>query len=139
MFLCLAVTRVLGLKLKCSLYLRKVIDTTLIISILNSMAKLFDMVLCDRLNHWFRPLRKQAGAQRCRGCLEHIATLRLLIDTARRKKEKLCVMFVDFLKAYDLMPRNKLFVELKRLGCGLVMLGALTAMYRVTQSVVGLA
>ncbi len=109
------------------------------ISILNSMAKLFDMVLCDRLSNWFRPLREQAGAQKGRGCLEQIVTLRLLIDTAKRKKQKLFVMFVDFSKAYDLIPRNKLFTVLKRLGCGVVMLGALTAMYRVTQSVVGAA
>uniref|UniRef100_A0A0P4VRG8 Reverse transcriptase domain-containing protein n=1 Tax=Scylla olivacea TaxID=85551 RepID=A0A0P4VRG8_SCYOL len=109
------------------------------ISILNSLAKLFDMVLCERLSHWFRPLREQAGAQRGRGCIEHIVTLRLLVDTARRKKEKLFVMFVDFSKAYDLIPRNKLLTVLKRLGCGMVMLGALTAMYRVTQSVVGSA
>ncbi len=109
------------------------------ISILNSMARLFDMVLCDRLSHWFRPVREQAGAQRGRGCLEQIVTLRLLIDTAKRKKQKLFIMFVDFSKAYDLIPRNKLFTVLKRLGCGMVMLGALTAMYRVTQSVVGTA
>lgn len=99
------------------------------ISILNSMAKLFDMVLCDRLSHWFRPLREQAGAQRGRGCLEQIVTLRLLIDTAKRKKQKLFVMFIDFSKAYDLIPRNKLFIVLKRLGCGMVMLGVLIAMY----------
>ena len=109
------------------------------ISILNSMAKLFDMVLCERLSHWFRPLREQAGAQRGRGCLEQIVTLRLLIDTAKRKRQKLFVMFIDFSKAYDLMPRDKLFIVLKRLGCGVMMLGALTAMYRVTQSVVGTA
>ncbi len=109
------------------------------ISILNAMAKLFDMVLCDRLSHWFRPLREQAGAQKGRGCLEQIVTLRLLIDTAKRKKQKLFVMFIDFSKAYDLIPRNKLFAVLQRLGCGVVMLGALTAMYRVTQSVVGTA
>lgn len=109
------------------------------ISILNSMAKLYDMVMCNRLSCWFRPLREQAGAQRGRGCLEHIVTLRLLVDTAKRKKEKLFVMFIDFSKAYDLIPRSKLFIVLKRLGCGLVMLGALTAMYRVTQSVVGAA
>ncbi len=79
------------------------------ISVLNSMAKLYDMVLCERLNCWFRPFREQAGAQKGRGCLEHIVTLRLLVDTAKRKKEKLFVLFVDFSKAYDLIPRNKLF------------------------------
>ena len=106
---------------------------------MNSMAKLFDRVLCDRLSHWFRPLREQTGAQRGRDCLEQIVTLRLLIDTDKRTKQKLFIMFIDFSKAYDLIPRNKLFTVLKRLGCGRVMLGALTAMYRVTQSVVGTA
>ncbi len=101
------------------------------ISILNSLAKLFDKVLCNRLNWWFRPLREQAGAQRGRGCLEHIVTLRLLVDAAKRKKLKLFVMFIDFSKAYDLIPRSKLFVVLKRKGCALVMPRALTGCHRV--------
>ena len=58
-------------------------------------------------------------------------TLRLLIDLARKKKEKLFVVFVDFSQAYDLVPRRKLFEVLKRLGCGAVMLAALVAIYRV--------
>ncbi len=71
------------------------------------MVKLFDMVVCERLSRWFRPLREQAGAQKGRGCLEH---------TAKRKKEKLFVMFVDFSKAYDLIPRSKLFFCVEKTG-----------------------
>ena len=63
----------------------------------------------------------------------------LLIDIAKRKRQKLFVIFIDFSKVCNLMPRDKLFIVLKRLGCGVVMLGVLTAMYRVTQSVVGTA
>ena len=47
--------------------------------------------------------------------------------------------FVDFSKAYDLVPRNMLFVVLKRLGCGAVMLSVLISMYSVTQSIIGTA
>ena len=86
------------------------------ITVINCIAKLYDMLLCDRLNLWFSPPREQAGAQRKRGCVEHITTLRLLTDTARRKKKKLFVTFVDFSKAYDLVPRNVLFNVLKRIG-----------------------
>ncbi len=107
------------------------------ITIINSLAKLYDMILCDRLNLWFRPFREQAGAQRKRGCLEHIVTLRLVTDTARRRKIKLFVTFIDFSKAYDLVPRKVLFNILKRLGCGTVMLAALVAMYRTTESIIG--
>ena len=109
------------------------------ISVISSIAKLFDMVLCNRLELWFKPYREQAGAQRGRGCIEHIVSLRLLTDFAKKKKKKLFITFVDFSKAYDLVPRNMLFSVLKRLGCGVVMLGAINAMYSVTQSVIGTA
>ena len=109
------------------------------ISVINSIAKLFDMVLCNRLELWFKPYREQAGAQRGRDCIEHIVTLRLLTDFAKKKKRKLFITFVDFTKAYDLVPRHMLLSVLKRLGCGAVMVGAIGAMYSVTQSIVGTA
>ena len=46
---------------------------------------------------------------------------------------------MDFSQAYDRVPRFMLFCVLKRLGCGMVMLSALVAMYQVTQSVIGAA
>ena len=109
------------------------------ISVINAIAKLFDMILCNRLELWFKPYREQAGAQKGRGCIEHIVTLRLLADYAKRKKAKLFITFVDFSKAYDLVPRHMLFSVLKRLGCGAVMLSTIIAMYSVTQSIVGTA
>ena len=109
------------------------------ISVTNSIAKLYDMIICERLYQWFRPCREQAGAQRNRGCLEHIATLRLITDSARKKRKKLFVMFIDFSKAYDAMPRHTLFRTLRRLGCGVVMLAAIIGMYRLTESIVGCA
>ena len=79
------------------------------ITIINSMAKLYDLILCARLNLWFKPFREQAGAQKGRGCIEHIVTLSLLTDLARKKKRKLYITFVDFSQAYDRGPRRVLF------------------------------
>ena len=59
------------------------------ITIINSMAKLYDSILCARLNQWFKPFREQAGAQKGRGCIEHIVALRLLTDLAKKKNRKL--------------------------------------------------
>ena len=73
---------------------------------MNALAKLYDMILNARLQQWFAPSREQAGAQPGRGCLEHIVCLRLLTDMAKRKRRTLFVTFVDFSKAYDLVPRN---------------------------------
>ena len=109
------------------------------ITVINCLAKLYDMILCARLETWFKPYREQAGAQKGRGCVEHIVTLRLLTDFAKKKKNKLFVVFVDFTQAYDLVPRDMLFQVLKRLGCGTAMLAALIAIYRVTNSVIGTA
>ena len=37
------------------------------INIINSMAKIYDMVLSSRLSQWFVPYREQAGCQQGRG------------------------------------------------------------------------
>ena len=59
------------------------------INVMSSIAKLYDMLLCCRLEHWFKPCREEAGAHRGRGCTEHILTLRLLTDYAKQKKQKI--------------------------------------------------
>jgi hypothetical protein len=56
------------------------------IALMDSLAKVYDIVLNCQLNLWFQPDREQAGAQKGRSCLEHLLTLRLLIDTARHKR-----------------------------------------------------
>lgn len=92
--------------------------------------------MCARLEHWFKPYREQPGAQRGRGCIEYIVTLRLLTDVARRRK-KLFVTLIDFSKAYDLVPRHIPVRILMRRGCGMVMLGIICAiMYSVIESII---
>ena len=107
------------------------------ISIINSMAKIYDYILNNRLTKWYSPQREQSGAQAKRGCIEQIVTLRLIMDYCFRKKQKLYVAFIDFSKAYDRVPRSLLFSILRKLGCGAVMLAALVDMYSITQSVLG--
>ena len=109
------------------------------ISIINSIAKIYDYVLYNRLSKWFIPDREQAGAQPKRGCIEHLITLRLIMTFCFKRRTKLFVAYVDFSKAYDRVPRNKLLGILKRLGCGLAMLLALVAMYQTTKSILGIA
>lgn len=118
---------------------REICDNYRGISIMDSIAKLFDMMLCQRLVLWFKPNREQAGAQKNRGCIEHIVTLRLLVDYAVCKKLPLFIIFVDFTKAYDKVPRSTLFYMMKRLGCGSIMLMAIIGMYMNTSMALGAA
>ena len=107
------------------------------ISIINCLAKLYDYMLNNRLIRWYKPCREQAGAQAKRGCIEHIVSLRLLFEYCKRSRKKLFVVFVDFSKAYDRVPRGKLFNLLKSLGCGKIMLQALIRMYSICSSLLG--
>ena len=109
------------------------------ISVINCISKIYDYILYNRLSMWFTPHREQAGAQPKRGCIEHIVTLRLIIDMCFRKKWKLFIAYIDFSKAYDRVSRNKLMLRLKRLGCGFMMLFPIAAMYKVTKSILGIA
>jgi hypothetical protein len=38
------------------------------ISILNALAKLYDLILCKRFTLWYRPREEEAGAQKGKGC-----------------------------------------------------------------------
>lgn len=105
------------------------------ICIMDTLAKIFDTLILNRLKLWFNIDKCQAGAQKGRGCLEHVISLRLLCDYANYKKNKLYVLFIDFSKAYDRVPRNKLVKRLKELGCGKVMLYIIKAMYTCTKNI----
>ena len=103
------------------------------ISIMDSIGKLYDHILNARLTSWIQIDQAQAGAQKGRGCIEQIMTLRLLIDHAKCHKRKLFLLFVDFKKAYDKVPRQELLHRLRDRGCGGTMLQALAALYRSTK------
>ena len=109
------------------------------ISIINSLRKVYDYILCNRLQQWFTPDREQAGAQPNRGCMEHIVTLRLLMDLSIKKKLPLFIVYVDFSKAYDRVSRRTLLRLLCTMGCGRVMLKALVSLYRISKSILGSA
>ena len=105
------------------------------ISIMDSLAKVYDVVLNKRLSLWFKPDREQAGAQEKRGCIEHLLTLRLLFDYAHSKRKKLYVIFVDFSKAYDRVPRGLMLDKMRELGCGAMMIQAIASTYQCTQMI----
>ncbi len=105
------------------------------IAVSDTLSKLYDTVINNRLRHWIAIDKTQAGAQKGRGCIEQILTLRLLIDLCKYRHWKLYIVFADFCKAYDKVPRHKLLNCLRLRGCGARMLLAIWAMYKCTRYV----
>ena len=105
------------------------------LSIGDTLGKLYGKILGNRLKLWMNVDPCQAGGTEKRSCTEHIVALRLLFDYAKKEKKKLFVIFVDFSKAYDKVPRKVLFEILKKLGCGKRFLKALMAIYKHTLNV----
>ncbi|MCO5594472.1 hypothetical protein L7F22_048502 [Adiantum nelumboides] len=79
---------------------------------------------------------EQAGFRRAFSTTDHIFTLQCLIDQARVKKRRLHCCFVDFRKAFDTVPRERLFKRLAALKVGDEMMWAIFVLYeRVTERV----
>jgi hypothetical protein len=55
------------------------------------------------------------------------------------RNAKLFIVFIDFSKACDKVPRNELLKAMKNLGCGLAMLCAMAVVYSDTKFVLGAA
>ncbi|ELU15071.1 hypothetical protein CAPTEDRAFT_186743 [Capitella teleta] len=70
------------------------------ISLVDSLTKLYDIILNRCLFLWFKPDSRQAGSQPGRGCTEHLITLTLWIDYAKHKKKKLYLVFVNSSKVF---------------------------------------
>ena len=72
---------------------------------------------------------EQAGFRRAFSTIDHIFTLRCLIDLTRARKQRLYCCFVDFRKAFDTVPRDKLFARLQSLEVPDEMTWAIYALY----------
>ena len=55
---------------------------------MDTIAKIYDVLLLNRLKVWCHIDQCQASAQKGRGCLEQNVALRLLCDYAKHKKVK---------------------------------------------------
>ena len=61
-------------------------------------------------------LEEQAGFRRGRGCIDHIFTLKNIIEHSTEWQRTLYVNFVDFAKAFDSVHRHSLWKLLRAYG-----------------------
>ncbi|MCO5584754.1 hypothetical protein L7F22_038686 [Adiantum nelumboides] len=99
----------------------------------HTLAKLYGAVLEAELSSYAESegLRApgQAGFRRAFSTVDHIFTLRCLIDQAKAWKKRLHCCFVDFRKAFDTIPWDRLFERLQTLGIPSKLLWGVFSLY----------
>jgi hypothetical protein len=83
-------------------------------------AKLFGSMLENKISKWAEERDKrakgQAGFRPKHSTVDHCITLRHIIEKVWEKKEEVFCCFVDFRKAFDTVPRDKLWSRMEELG-----------------------
>ena len=59
--------------------------------------------------------KSQAGFRRIHSTIDHLVMLRIIVEECRNDKSNLFYCFVDFRKAFDMVPRNNLWNRLEEL------------------------
>jgi hypothetical protein len=96
-------------------------------------AKLFGSMLEKKISKWTEERDKrakgQAGFRPKHSTVDHCITLRHIIEKAWEKKEEVFCCFVDFRKAFDTVPRDKLWSRMEELGVPKHLRAAVHRMY----------
>ena len=117
------------------------------ITLLSALGKLFTSILNNRLYDYMvqKGILKaeQGGFRKMHGTVDSIFTLKMLIDKYVKSKPQkhrnlLFSCFVDFRKAFDCIPRQKLFDKLRKEGVQGRFLDVLISMYSNDKSAVKL-
>ena len=84
------------------------------------MTKLFGSLLENKLNVWAEKHTKrakgQAGFRAHHSTVDHLITLRVIMEENRPQEKPLYMCFVDFKKAFDTVPRQELMSRMQRIG-----------------------
>ncbi len=84
------------------------------------LAKLFVIIIDKRLNEWVEQhglrVKGQARFRKDYRTTDQFFILRTLIEQSKAKKKPLYCCFVDFKKAFDIVPREVLWQVLASLG-----------------------
>lgn len=86
----------------------------------STMAKLLGTILEQKISSWAEANAKrangQAGFRHAHSTIDHLVTLRVLMEESRLRGEGLICCFVDFQKAFDTVPRLSLWQRMQKIG-----------------------
>ena len=112
------------------------------ITLINITAKVFSLVLRNRLNNWCENngvfYENQIGFRNGRSTADAIFILHTIIQKILSKNKKLWCIFIDYKRAFDTVERAALFHKLIKLGISCKFTNMIRSMYETIQSCVKL-
>ena len=102
------------------------------ISMLSIPGKVYGRIVIDRVKGLTRETigEEQGGFIEGRGCIDQIATVKLIAEKFIGKRKRLYAAFMDLRRAYDVVDRPALWDVLKIYGVGGKLLDAVKAFYK---------
>jgi hypothetical protein len=102
------------------------------------LAKMFAMIFESRISQWVETndlrAKGQAGFRKDFRTTDNLFILHTLTEQARFQKKQVYTCFVDFKKAFNIVPRDLLWQVLEGLGISGQILECLRSMYRQDQA-----
>lgn len=107
------------------------------IALVNCITKIFTQIIHDRIKKWAETEdlipEEQAGFRNGRGCEDNVFVLQSVLQIqARFKGVSSYALFVDFKRAFDSVPHNRLWEKLNQLGLSSKILNLLVNFYSNT-------
>lgn len=89
------------------------------IMVSNLMAKVFGKILEKKISGWAETNNarapSQAGFRPKHSTIDHLITLKAITDNAKGKDKSILCCFVDFKKAFDMVPRDKIWERMENI------------------------
>jgi len=87
-------------------------------TLLAVISKIFNKIILERIKNSLEMglLKEQAGFHHNRSCIDLINTLRVIIEQSVEFQSPLCMLFVDYQRAFDSLNRPWIWDELKVRG-----------------------
>jgi hypothetical protein len=112
------------------------------ISLMSTVAKVFDSILTNRVNHYleFNGLLadEQNGFRKERSCLEHIFSLTTIVNNRTKQGLPTHTCFIDMAKAFDSVNHELLWYSLRKMGISGRMYNVIQYMYSKNQASINL-
>src|ERR1700753_2667348 len=103
--------------------------------LLSVPSKIFSRIVLGRIKFALdKMLRKeQAGFRQNRSCIDHIASLRIIVEQSLEWQSLLYMNFIDFKKAFDMVDREVLWKILRYYGLPIKIVNIIRSLYTNTR------